>query len=549
MDPTVSSRTVARRLLPHAAALLVLMALVRLFVGSGVYTTDENAYLTQIEVLSVESSWLAPYPTDEILTQRSFAPLALSTKVEQGWAAYSRHPLYIGALRGGSLVSDAHGPVALSMLGVVLLAVSVGVVCHRMVGADPRTGFWLIGLLSPFFFHGQVVWAHAAAGGLVGVAMWGLFASNGRRLGLVIASVALASAVALRTEASFVVPSLAAAAIFFDGARLERLARAGIIVGSGAFGFLLDRAAEAAVLGSNSIPPSGSVATEGFFGGRIQAATALLLSPGGESAGNLARLLAVVLLVAAVVLARRSPTDNAVVVLAGLAAVVGLIGAFAGGSYVGLAPAAPLFVVGLVAARDNEAMRPLWIAAAILLSGVVLTAPPDGGGLGWGGRYLLLILPVIAPLVVAGLGHLRTETAQRAILVSAAVIALGVNVAGVRMLESNHRNSEVVAAQASDTLLSFVDSRPLLVGLDLRVGRLAPASAQLVPLLSLNDPAELVDVVDLALRDGVDELVLIDLFDSPDIEVPEGWDVITQELRRSVRVTRIGSSQMEERRS
>lgn len=539
MDRIESSRPVARRLLPHAAALLILMAFVRLLVGPGVYTTDENAYLTQLDVLAAESSWLAPYPTDEILSQRSFAPLALSTETDDGWAAYSRHPLYVSLLRVGSFLSDSHGPVAISMLGVVLLAMSLGVVCHRMTDVDPRVGFWLVGVLSPYFVHGQVVWAHSLAGGLVGLAMWGLFASRRSRAGLVVAGLALAVAVALRTEAAFVVAGLTAGVALADGRLRDRALRASVVFAAGAAGFVIDRMAEAAVLGSESLSRSGSVAGEGFLLGRFQALTALLLSPGGESAGNLARLLCVVLLAAAVVMSKRSPTDDALIFLSGLAAAAGVAGALAGGSYVGLAPAAPLFVVGLVAANRNRVLRPLWVAAAVMSLGVVVTSPPDGGGLGWGGRYLLLSVPLIAPMVVAGLQQLTAEPKQRAIVAAAALAAVCVTLSGVRVLDINHENSEAVAAQTTDALLAFVDSDELLVGIDLRVGRVAPDTARSIPMLSTNDPAELETVVDLALDAGISEMVLVDLFDSPDVEVPMGWSVASEEFQKSVRFTRI----------
>ena len=88
----------------------------------------------------------------------------------------------------------------------------------------------------------------------------------------------------------------------------------------------------------------------------------------------------------------------------------------------GLLPAAPFVVLALLRGTGSPWERFLWVTAALFGAAVVATG--THGGLQWGPRYLLPILPALVWLAASGLARARTAAPQSWPAIRAAAAAL-----------------------------------------------------------------------------------------------------------------------------
>jgi hypothetical protein len=258
--------------------------------------------------------------------------------------------------------------------------------------------------------------------------------TNARLLGI---AAAVAAANTQRSEALLYGIALAGAAALVGWLRRERrftLVAAAAVVGSAA-GNLIDTTLANLVVAGQSLVnnTTASRGTGDLLGDRIYAfvVTRLVPSYRGTGASDLLLIAATLLAIGAVVVARHRPDDEHGVRLLALAAAACSCARllFPAHPVPGLLLAFPLLTAGLVAidhrkvARRPELLLPT-VTFALFAGAVVATQYRDGGGGGWGGRYFLLGLPVIAPVVLAALADAtdRLSAGTRRVLLGATVV-------------------------------------------------------------------------------------------------------------------------------
>jgi hypothetical protein len=108
----------------------------------------------------------------------------------------------------------------------------------------------------------------------------------------------------------------------------------------------------------------------------------------------------------------------------------------------GFLPAAPVLVLGVVAALVEGAARRTWLVlltAGLYTAALFLTQYPDGGNFQWGGRFLTpLVVPLaaVAAIGVAAMVERRPAGRRRPFAASLVVLALVSSVGGVAALGS-----------------------------------------------------------------------------------------------------------------
>ncbi len=523
--------------LANTALLGLVLVAAALSLGPGVFTIDEAAYHFQTDLVS-EGTWGLDYPTDARLDQRVGAPLANSQLGPERWYPAARHPAYIhllGLAQGlGQGLADQHGPLIVSIFGVVAAATGIERLTRWLGPSRPGVGFWLTGLGSPIAFHGLVAWAHAPAVGLMALGTAALLTS--RREIVAVAGVGATSAsLLLRGEAPIAVAALIVA-LLVGGRHHDRLRwRAGLTTAGATAAVLLDAWWRGSIVeaGTVSGPGTGRAIDPGRY---ARTAQEMLMAPGAGGLGKL-RLVAVLLLgVAAVWLwrtgSRRStPTTKAdrhlLLGLMVAAVVAGVIGSTAAGAYGALLPAFPLVValsglgsgsglglgsgLGPSQADPDQYRRWLMLAtlATLTIVGPVVGSLSLGGGLGWGGRYVLSALIGLIPLVVAGANRLWTTDGGRPLVVAALIITVAVQLSGFRTLHGNHHRSTEASAIIETELPRLAADVDLIVTADPRIGRLAPVEASSVALITVADSDALAEVLDLAAEQGLDRVAVV----------------------------------------
>ena len=550
--PSERQRVTVGQWMVHTALLLALLFATARFVGPGIFTIDENAYQAQVDQLVDNDQWGIPYVAGQDGVENRFAPLALSDVREDAWFPYAKHAAYPATIAAVTPLLPGRAAIGWSMASLVGLALVAGVAAER---AGPRSGvarpdgrlvFWLMASASPFLVHAHIGWAHlpATLGVFVAVAAiarterWSV-------LSAVLSGLGLGGAILLRTEALLAAGGIVVAVSFLPRPRMERarwLATLAVVTISA---FVVDRLLFRWATGSVTLAPTGNGdGADGLVFERLQASIALFLDVGGQSPQHIARLLCAVLLLVAAVMVRRGRDLGLVVVLAVLAASLGLFGALNGDAYPGLLAAWPLLAPSLVfvgtAARHRFAMTAV-VSTWVLL---VLTIPSDGGGLGWGGRLGLVTLaaavPVVADVLSGTLAAVRHDVGRSVVLVSALLASVAVSVAGLGTLSVAHETSLVVEDEVSAVLDTFVGTDELLISTDRRLGRVAPDSAVRLPLQSLPDDGDLPEFL-AALADvtSVERIIHLDLFDHDLPRIPEGWRAGEPALEGSVRLIEI----------
>ncbi len=233
--------------------------------------------------------------------------------------------------------------------------------------------------------------------------------------------------------------------------------------------------------GSGSINP---VAAEGgsFLGSRLAGAVVTWVLPSYDGVGPDDLLLVGVVLfgVAAVVVARRHPEDGSGVRLfAVLAAACGVAHlALPAGAVPGLLVAFPVLAVGLAGIdRRLLADRTAVVLAATYVAyvGAVLATQYSSGGSGeWGGRYFTLGLPLIVPLVLAGLAAVgdRLDEGTRRVATGALVVLAATTTLGAALALHDHQAMTArTVALVEDAVAATPDT--VVVATDGTTGRFA----------------------------------------------------------------------------
>ena len=518
----------------HGLALLAVLVPLMLFVGPGVYTIDEAAYRFQAETVD-GGAWGLPYPTEGIVEQDIGAPLVNSERGPSQWYPAARHPAYVQLVRASLRLGGAYGPVILSIFGVVLAAVGIERLTRWLGGAPKWSGFWLAGLASPAAFHGLVAWAHAPALGLTSVGLAALLTGRPTSRASTLGGATLAaSAVLLRGEAPIMIGAIVVALLVAAVFERHYLGRAIAVGVASTVAFGANLVWHGMVVGPDAL--SGAGTGRGFSPARYaHAAFEILLTPGANGPGAF-RLIAVALLPVAVIWVRRNGEHDVVTayVLAGVAVVAGVIGALQVASYGALLPAFPLLAVGLSAlgfgdvgerwhSQRWQRAAVLFVAAALATVGPIVASVSGGGGLGWGGRYVLMASIATVPLVAAGCGALWRRPDTQPLLLAALAVTAAVQVSGLRTLHAYHRLSLEATEEITEALTPLPDQVELIIAVDARVGRLAATTAATTPLVSALATEDATELLRLAETSGVRRVAIVSYEHSVNVELPSPW--------------------------
>ena len=439
-----------RRFAVHC--LLVLLALVGLVVvvdrGASVIT-DEGAVITQTAVIADgdwtrAETWRIDRPFAEIDPDADYVPLELSDIAGDSYLPYAKHPAYPVLLLPAWEVFGHRGIMLVSAVSAWLAAIAGALIARRIRPGLEVPTLWILGVGSPLIFDAAVIMAHGLAAALLGFLVLtastlldrpGRPAVRGPGVLGVLAGMALLTLllVMVRSEGFLASIALAAAlglaAVGRDadartGIRIRpALATSAVVVAvAGVFAYLLDGRLAAALVGDGDTSPYAIQSRGSFIGGRISAFSRSILQPAAplSMASSTLLLVACLTAIVAAVQLRRAAADRdrgepvnwqPIVMLAGIAAICAVGRAFLEPSLIiGLIPAFPLLVVGLIGLRRIDLRPPLVrvcvITTALASLAIWGTSYAIGGGAEWGGRFYHLLLPLIVPVAVLGLDRL-----------------------------------------------------------------------------------------------------------------------------------------------
>ncbi len=436
-----------RRLAPHVAALVAVLGLVLLFGQPGVsWTSDEGAYALQVRQLR-EGRWDLPHPAGELDPAGEWYPYGNSEPGRDGWIPFPKHPLHPLVLHATSAVlGRVVGLYVLSLAGVVLTAVAAWLVAGQ-VGVDrrgPPVAFWVAGL-GPVFVHGTILWAHAPAAGLMGLALvCGLAVARTRWrllpvLGLV---VGVAGGILLRSEA--VLGALALALGLALVARHRHGTRGAAALGGAVMALtVVTVAAETAWQRAVTGTPPGNLrvrttgAETSYLVDRLVALERTVVGAAGGWPGEAAILTALVTVMAVVVgvlvwRLRASGDPRPVVMAAGTcgALLLARLAGSPGEPISGLVPTWPLAAVAVAGAAwcwSQPVVRGLVALCGVHTGLVAATQYRIAGGFEWGPRFLTPLAVPLAVLATAGLlgaADRAGDRGRRAVAAAGAVLVL-----------------------------------------------------------------------------------------------------------------------------
>lgn len=529
--------TTHRLLVRHAVAMAVVMVGLLPVVGwHSVFSSDEGAAIVQAQALADDGSFTVPHPFPEADPMGAHFPLEKSGQSADGFSPLPKKPAYTVLLAGADRVAGVPGMIVLSIAGTVGAALAAAALARRL---DPRlalTAFWLAGLASPLLTDGYLIIAHTVGAAVCGFAV--VLALRARErpspTRLLAVAVLVAAAGCLRAEAVLFGVALAGGITLaaWAGRRVGDLLVAGAVMAGVVGGWVLDRAWTAAAFGTDvSIPSTGGADGEGFVGGRLRGMVTTWLRPGYVPGGATSVLLVVLALVglrAAWELRRPAPNDRDVRLLSGLVVgcALGLVATCVLDEpqvVPGLLLTFPALAWGLLLIDRATLSDPV----AVLLGGtfslfslaVLATQYSIGGAWEWGGRYFALGLPVVVPLVAAGLhrGWRRIDgTSARVCVAAVATSSLALSGMGISAVAWFRDGTQDFVEDVVETALDTQPGdggTPVVVTTERELPRTAWAQLDRTRwLLALEEDVS--DVLDQVRDVGIDELVLVTRRDS-----------------------------------
>jgi hypothetical protein len=440
----------------------VLFALVPLVGTHSSLMSDEGLVVIQARHLARTGDWALPATAPDVDPAGRWFPLS-ADRLGDGWASYAKHPAYPWLLSKIDRLGGYSTFIMLSVLAALGAAVGGALLARSIDPAADKTVLWTLGIGSPLLFDAYLVIAHTlAAAGAAGIALITISASRRKRLGWqrAAACVALCAAVTLLRSEAIVFGIAIAVAVGAAGA-LWRSRSLVAVAAAAIAGVVSGRLAEATWLAAISRDSGGGVlntyvpdVARDFIRDRVAGAATILVRPSagvGAAEVGLSTISSVALFIIGVHVLRRS-TDRsmvrALIAIAAVATVVRLAVAprLVPGILVAvpwLALAVPLGIRVRSRPRDEQL---LWLSVALFVSGVIASQYAAGGAVEWGGRYLALTLPVLAPLVIVLLRNelvgmasprLRTEIAVGVVVITALMSATS-----IVALRSRHADSE-----------------------------------------------------------------------------------------------------------
>lgn len=453
-----------RKLWVHVLALTIVLVGLLLWIDTGsVGFPDEGQYAAQADNLS-DGSWARDLPAPEIDPDGEWISASGSTVVDGQYIPYARHALYpillvpfVGAGTAAMMLT--------SIAGVVLAATCAALVARRLNPSIDVPTLWLVGAGSPLLFSAFFVGGHALAAGLTAflalLIVWivddrqfkwmaaaipvtillTIIRSEGAVAALALAGVMGLQAIRWREPrksdgavcASATALGAAVVLAFLVDSRITRL----IAGGSAATNTSIDR-------GSDFLTAGYAMVVRPFSGQLADAApTLLVVLPGVILAGLVYRLLPRFRLLAIGIV-----WLVAIAAVAAIPAQPNLVS--------GLLVAFPAAVLGIMLLDRNDFANTLVVrllGSSLLATLVILsTTYAEGGSTEWGGRFLHLLIPLLAVPAVLGLYRAWDKFEKpEARLFAGAVVVLTLAL-GIRALQTNHAYRTAAASTIATTM-------------------------------------------------------------------------------------------------
>jgi hypothetical protein len=509
----------------HAVALaLVLLAGFVVLRPGAPGISDEGVALAQADALAGGRGWLFDHPLPAVDPDGAWFPLHLSLRDGDSlrFAPLAKHPLFASVLAPLVRVAGPSGAFLLPLAGTVAAAVAAALLARRLRLGDPRVALWITGIGSPLLFDAYFLIAHSLGAALAAAAT--VLLLRRRPLPVAAGLAALAGAQLLRNEAVLFGGALLVAFLIgaWRGRRRLDAALAAAVGATTLATFRLDAQLTALVADPGEVRTFAIARKGSFLEERTIGVYNALFRPVDTSPALTLLTLGVLALL---VLVAREPGRSARSRLAAAAAVLATAAFVAepAARVPGFLVAAPVLVCGVVAfdrrllAQRDRATADAWIVVttlAVFVLAVLATQYPDAGSV-WGGRFLALGIPLVAPFAAAGLGRLHLaepEHRRRELVAAFAVAVLASGAMAVGHLRTNARYTaamtSVVAEVTEAVPAGDGDPRPVVVTTAPAFGRLLwPLATEQRWLLTPGD--ELADAGPALRRAGIEQLVVL----------------------------------------
>lgn len=470
-----------------AAAALVLLALMPLLGTERLFHVDEGATLAQVELLARGDGWKYEHPRTDLDPDGKWSPLWPSDG--EGSAPLDKHPTYSLLLTPPMRAFGVTGVVLMSLFGTWAAAVAAALMARRLGDGLDRAVLWVGALVSPLFLYGYVTVGHtlgAAVAGGAALAALRAVEHRGRLAGAAMGALVLLG-ILIRSEATLfglgLVIGLTVLAV--KDRRRDVAGLAVIAFGATVGGYLLEPWLSTSLISDSGFLKVSDVTnrSEPYFLERVTPTAITTVLPGYTALGGIAVMLSTIAAVAAGTagwVARRRPEDGAGIRLfAVVAAGAAVARLFAGpGVIPGLLVAFPLIAPGLLLLRrevlGRTATSVLGVTYLAFVAAVLATQYHLGGSGEWGFRYAILGLPLLVPIVVAGLASARDTLdglTRRVAVISVVVLCAATTMLAAGSLLSPQGGSERLVADV-EALRSQAE-RPVVLTSDNTVPRFA----------------------------------------------------------------------------
>lgn len=450
------SRTSSGRVVAHGLVLLlILLSLVPLVDNGYLAIPDEGVYTAQADNID-RGAWAQERPTADIDRHGDWFVVTGSTIVGDKAIPYARRPLYPTMLAPFFGRFGVGGGLVLSVLGTWIAACATAGVAAALDRRAVLPTLWLVGLGTPLLFDAYLSVGHSWGAAFVALCVLGasrvllLQEGNLRQAtwcGFTVVSAALATLV--RSEGVIAVVALGASLVavgtlgFRQTTRIRiRQAGVGLLLGtSGIAAYLLNdlwsKAITAGIKGDSTVADR----MPDFLG----ATWTGVLRPWypNDTAANVPMALVLLASLATPLILRWLPRFR--LLGFGLLCVAAIAAAFWSISspdlISGFIPATPWLAIGILSLRRKDLVGP--IPSALALSSVaasitiLATSYGYGGAVEWGGRFLHILIPFLAPLGVMGLVRVRTSLTRTEWLWTATLIGVLTASLGAMALRSN----------------------------------------------------------------------------------------------------------------
>jgi hypothetical protein len=445
----------------HAVVLLsALLAIIPLTARGPVWLADEGGMRLQAELLADGRGWTLDRPFADIDAEELTVPIESATIDGARYAPFAKHAAASLLMAWAVVALGTFGFIALSIFGTVAAAWVTGGLAERL---RPRTGrwvFWVIGLGSPLVIYSYTSTSHTIGVALAAVATaCAVLVFEGRWRWAAPLLIAVGIGPLFRNEALLfgLAVALGLAVFSLRPFDLRRSAVAVAAAAAGVAGFFANLALERQIAGAVSVPVDTTA--PGVLERIGSAGATVLLRVTDHPIGVVAAfaLAAFTVLLVGWLRVDPSATGRHAFHAAGVVASAAALLVFGPVHVYGLVLAVPVLFAGLAALRSDvwsAAPYRLLLAIACLYAAAVLaTQDYGGGGVQWGGRYLLLALPAAVPAAIAAVSS-ATAALQRktmAIVVAALVIGTGaLTVTSVRLLATRHDATAGVVTTLAD---------------------------------------------------------------------------------------------------